>query len=159
MLIKIIYFIYRLQSQLIFHQYFKHEYPKINCNKKPDPAPANEKISKVQCTSYGSFSQQDRTITRNSSSEAITQPRRALNSPGVIEHSIDPLLVDGVLTDARHRFAHLQPDASTAPRVGNVAQATIGLDQKPKARCRRNASIDRLQRLLGDDRGRCCLDG
>lgn len=136
--------------------HLKHEhYSKNYLSQKSDNlAPANEACQKFNARPYGSFSQQDRTIT-----EMIAQPRRALNSPGVVEHRIDPLLVDGVLANTRHRFAHLQPNASAAARVGNVAQATIGLDQKPKARRRRDASIDRLQRLLGDDRCRCRLDG
>lgn len=80
-------------------------------------------------------------------------------SPGVVKHRIDALLVDRVLADGRHGFAHLQPDTSTSARVCDVAEATICLDQQTKAWGGRDASIDRFECLLGDDRCRCCLDG
>lgn len=81
------------------------------------------------------------------------------NLPRVIEHRVNPLLVDRVFADGRHRFAQLQADTSAATRIHHVAQATIGLDQQPKSGRWRNAAIDWLESFLRDYGRRGCFDG
>lgn len=96
------------------------------------------------------------TLCAEQSEERGEAPR---NLPRVVEHRVDALFVDRIFADGRHRFAHLQPDASAATRIHHVAQPTIGLDQQPKSGRRRDAAIDRLESFLRDYGRRGCFDG
>jgi hypothetical protein len=81
------------------------------------------------------------------------------NSPRVIEHRVNTLLVNRVFADCWHRFTHLQSNASASTRISNVSQSTICFDQKSKSWRWWNASIYWLECLLGDDGGGRCFDG